>query len=114
MKIFNRAHLHVITSVSEGNPTTIWEAMSYGVPTMSFDHCGMHDTICDKCGIRIPIAKRYDDCVSSIAHNIDVLLEYPERFYQLAKGTIECAKKYTWAKREIILNQLYDNLLSKK
>lgn len=114
VKIFNRAHLHVITSVSEGNPTTIWEAMSYGVPTMSFDHCGMHDTICDKCGIRIPIAKRYDDCVSSIAHNIDVLLEYPERFYQLAKGTIECAKKYTWAKREIILNQLYDNLLSKK
>lgn len=114
VKIFNRAHLHVITSVSEGNPTTIWEAMSYGVPTMSFDHCGMHDTICDKCGIRIPIAKRYDDCVSSIAHNIDVLLEYSERFYQLAKGTIECAKKYTWAKREIILNQLYDNLLSKK
>lgn len=114
VKIFNRAHLHVITSVSEGNPTTIWEAMSYGVPTMSFDHCGMHDTICDKCGIRIPIAKRYDDCVSSIAHNIDVLLEYPERFYQLAKGTIECAKKYTWAKREIILNQLYGNLLSKK
>lgn len=114
VKIFNRAHLHVITSVSEGNPTTIWEAMSYGVPTMSFDHCGMHDTICDKCGIRIPIAKRYDDCVSSIAHNIDVLLEYPERFYQLAKGTIECAKKYMWAKREIILNQLYGNLLSKK
>lgn len=114
VKIFNRAHLHVITSVSEGNPTTIWEAMSYGVPTMSFDHCGMHDTICDKCGIRIPIAKRYDDCVFSIAHNIDVLLEYPERFYQLAKGTIECAKKYTWAKREIILNQLYGNLLSKK
>lgn len=114
VKIFNRAHLHVITSVSEGNPTTIWEAMSYGVPTMSFDHCGMHDTICDKCGIRMPIAKRYDDCVFSIAHNIDVLLEYPERFYQLAKGTIECAKKYTWAKREIILNQLYGNLLSKK
>lgn len=113
VKIFNSSHLHIITSVSEGNPTTIWEAMSHGVPTMSFDHCGMHDTICDKCGIRIPIAKRYDDCVFSIAHNIDVLLEYPERFYQLAKGTIECAKKYTWAKREIVLNQLYCNLLSK-
>lgn len=71
VKAFNSAHLHVITSVSEGNPTTIWEAMSYGVPTMSFDHCGMHDTICDRCGIRVPIAKRYEDCVAGIARNID-------------------------------------------
>lgn len=114
VKIFNSAHLHVITSVSEGNPTTIWEAMSYGVPTMSFDHCGMHDTICDKCGIKIPIAKRYEDCVTAIARNIDDLLEYPERFYQLAKGTIACAQHYTWAEREKFWNNLYDKLLSEK
>lgn len=36
VKIFNSAHLHVITSVSEGNPTTIWEAMCHGVPTHEF------------------------------------------------------------------------------
>ena len=114
VKIFNSAHLHVITSVSEGNPTTIWEAMSYGVPTMSFDHCGMHDTICDKCGIKIPIAKRYEDCVTAVAENIDALLEYPERFYQLAKGAIECAQHYIWAEREKFWNDLYDKLLNKK
>lgn len=105
VKIFNSAHLHVITSVSEGNPTTIWEAMSYGVPTMSFDHCGMHDTICDRCGIRVPIAKRYKDCVADIARNIDELLEHPERFQQLARGVLECAKRYTWDEREKLLNE---------
>ena len=114
VKIFNSAHLHVITSVSEGNPTTIWEAMSYGVPTMSFDHCGMHDTICDKCGIRIPIAKRYEDCVTAIARNIDDLLAHPENFHQLAKGTVACAQHYTWAEREKFWNDLYDKLLSEK
>lgn len=105
VKVFNSAHLHVITSVSEGNPTTIWEAMSYGVPTMSFDHCGMHDTICDRCGIRVPIAKRYEDCVADIARNIDELLEHPERFHQLAHGVLECAKRYTWNEREKFLNE---------
>ena len=114
VKIFNSAHLHVITSVSEGNPTTIWEAMSYGVPTMSFDHCGMHDTICDKCGIRIPISKRYEDCVAALARNIDALIEHPERFYQLALGTINCAHRYTWEKREKFLNNLYDSLFQNK
>lgn len=114
VKVFNSAHLHVITSVSEGNPTTIWEAMSYGVPTMSFDHCGMHDTLCERCGIRIPIAKRYEDCVLAVAKEIDNLLEHPERFRQLAEGTLECAKTYTWAERELFLNNLYDQLLASK
>lgn len=114
VKIFNRAHLHVITSVSEGNPTTIWEAMSYGVPTMSFDHCGMHDILCPKCGILVPIAKRYEDCVSTVARNVDALLQHPERFRQLAHGTVECAWKFTWAKREEFLNKLYDDLLRGK
>lgn len=111
VKVFNSAHLHVITSVSEGNPTTIWEAMSHGVPTMSFDHCGMHDTICDKCGIKIPIVQRYKDCVAAVAQNIDNLLEHPERFCQLAKGTIKCAQRYTWNEREAFLNNLYNTLL---
>lgn len=111
VKIFNSAHLHVITSVSEGNPTTIWEAMSYGVPTMSFDHCGMHDTLCSRCGILIHIAEHYDDCVVAIVQNINQLLEHPERFHQLAQGTVECAHSYTWDKRARFLNNLYDNIL---
>ena len=114
VKIFNSVHLHVITSISEGNPTTIWEAMSYGVPTMSFDHCGMHDIICNKCGVKIPIVKRYEDCVALLAYNIDELLEHPKRFYELAQGTIECACRYTWTERELFLNNLYDILLSQK
>lgn len=45
VEMFKNAHMHIITSISEGNATTIWEAMSYGVPTLSFDHCGMLDTL---------------------------------------------------------------------
>lgn len=111
VKIFNSAHLHVITSVSEGNPTTVWEAMSYGVPTMSFDHCGMHDTLCDQCGIRVPIASRYDDCVSALAKAIDKLLDHPDCFKDLAYGVIECAKRYTWHERELFLNNIYSRLV---
>ena len=114
IQVFNFANLPVVTMVSEGNPTTIWEAMSFGVPTMSFDHCGMHDTLCSRCGILIPIVENYDDCVAAIAQNINQLLEHPERFRQLAQGTVECAQSYTWDERERFLNNLYDNLLKDK
>lgn len=111
VELFDSAHLHCITSVSEGNPTTIWEAMSYGVPTLSFDHCGMHDTIDDSSGIRVRIMDTYDKCVSGVANAIDELLEHPESFEKLAKGTIKRAEKYTWEERRIFWNQLYERLV---
>lgn len=112
--LFRNAHLHVITSVSEGNPTTIWEAMSYGVPTLSFDHCGMHDTLRDGAGVLVPIAPTYEECVRGVAGHIDALLEQPEQFRQLAEATLKRAREYTWDKREQFLNELYDKLLAMK
>lgn len=114
VKIFETAHLNVITSVSEGNPTTIWEAMSYGVPTISFDHCGMHDTITDTCGIKVPLQKTYDGCVRVFAEALDSVIENPERLCKLAQGTIERASHYMWTEREKILNNMYDKLIAKK
>lgn len=47
-ELFDRASLHIITSIKEANTTVIWEAMSRGVPTMSLQHSGMADTINEK------------------------------------------------------------------
>lgn len=91
--------MHVITSISEGNTTVIWESMSYGVPTLSLDHCGMHDTIDEESGIRIPIHS-YEQCVKDIAKTIDKLLGNPNRFKQLSDGVVNRSKQYTWDKRE--------------
>lgn len=104
---YKEAHLHVITSLSEANTTVIWEAMTNGVPTLSLDHCGMHDTICPKCGIKIPVTNS-DQIVTDIAKEIDGLLENPHMFEKLAHGTIECAKKHMWEERAKRMNQYYD------
>lgn len=107
VELFDHAHLHIVTSAKEGNPTTIWEAMSYGVPTISFDHCGMHDTVTKESGIRIPITS-YTQCVRDLATHLDNLLENPILFKKLAEGTIKCAQQYTWEQRELFLLNCYD------
>lgn len=108
--LMNNAHLHIITSVSEGNPTTIWEAMSVGVPTLSLDHCGMHDTICDKCGFKIPIIT-YDQVVSDIAIEIQECIDNPSLLKEKADGVLECAQQYTWDKREDFWLNCYDKAI---
>ena len=110
IQLFNVAHLHVITSISEGNPTVILEAMSCGVPTLSFDHCGMHDTLRDGAGILIPIASTYKACVQSVADAIDKLFEQPNLLLQLAEKTVERAHNYTWEKRRVFWNELYEKV----
>lgn len=109
---FENAHLHIITSLSEGNPSVIWEAMTHGVPTLALDHCGMHDTVCEKSGIKIPITD-YVQIVSDIAKEINWLLENPERFESLANGTIKCAQNYLWDTRKRAMNEYYNIAIEK-
>lgn len=107
ISLFNDASLHLITSVSEGNPTTVWEAMSHGVPTLTLDHCGMHDTINERNGIKIPITDP-DTIVSDIASQIEYLLDNPEVLEKLGESTVDEAYKYTLDKRRAIFSELYE------
>jgi glycosyltransferase involved in cell wall biosynthesis len=106
IQIMADSHLHLITSVNEANSTVLFEAMTYGVPTLTLDHCGMADVVCDKCGIKIEIDS-YREIINSIVFHLNQVLENPSILADLSKGTVECAKNYTWNKRLTKLNEIY-------
>lgn len=108
--LFQSEHVHIITSCNEGNPTVLFEAMASGIPTISLDHCGMHDTLCEQCGIRIPISN-YKQIVSELGNCIIRLYHHPEEVKRLSEGTVMCAKKYTWDKRREFFNRQYDKAI---
>jgi glycosyltransferase involved in cell wall biosynthesis len=98
MALMEQADLHLITSMNEGNPTTVWEAMAAGVPTLSLDHSGMHDVLCDRCGVLVAPAS-YETTRDAIAAEIDALLVNPGRLTELAHGVDECRKRHLWSQR---------------
>lgn len=104
------SHMNCITSVGESNTTVIFEAMSRSVPTITFDHCGMHDTVTPDCGIILPI-ESYHKSVRALAVSIDSLLSNPERFKTLAIGTNQRAEMYLWKNRIPVFNECYNNAL---
>ncbi len=110
-KLMGLSHLHIITSISEANTTVIWEAMSQGVPTLSLDHCGMHDTICNKCGFLIPI-KSYLQVIKDITAVIDSCIDNPDMLRRKADGVLECAKSYMWRDRILFFDKCYDEAIS--
>lgn len=109
---YRKSHLHAITSMSEGNPTVIWEAMSFGIPTITLDHCGMHDTVCEKCGVRAPLGS-LDDTLRSYSEKMERLISNPELITELSRGVIECSKEYSWDRRRFDWAAFYDKAISK-
>lgn len=96
LDIFSKSHLHIISSLAEGNPTTLWEAMAAGVPTLSLDHCGMAMTICDKCGIKIALDFP-SKVVKDIAEKILFIIDNPEEIERLSRGVASCSRNYDWS-----------------
>lgn len=110
LELLNKSHLHIITSLNEGNPTTIWEAMSTGVPTLTLDHCGMHDTICEECGFKVDISS-YDQVIADIVTVLNRCIDHPEILREKALGAVSCARKYLWKSREELFLKCYDQAI---
>lgn len=110
--VFAQSHVHVISSLGEGNPTVLWEAFSKAIPTLTLDHCGMAGVVSSECGIKIPI-RSYQQVLNDMAFAIDDLMEHPEKVSRLSQGTIECAKKFMWKNRIALYDKVYDKVLEK-
>lgn len=110
--VFAQSHIHVISSLGEGNPTVLWEAFSKAIPTLTLDHCGMAGVVSSECGIKIPI-RSYQQVLNDMAFAIDDLMEHPEKITRLSQGTLECAKKFMWKNRIALYDDVYDKIVKK-
>lgn len=105
--ILREAHINITTSLLEGNPTVIWEAMSFNIPTITLDLSGMRDTVCNDCGIKIRIDS-YNQVIKDLAIAIDDLCFDTDKLKRLSVGVNICAQKFTWNKRIAFFNKIYD------
>ena len=86
--------------------------MSWAVPTMTLDHCGMSSVVCNKCGIKIPIIS-YSQVIMDMANNIKRIIDYPNIINKLSEGVIHCSENYMWTKRIEIFNSTYKKIANK-
>jgi glycosyltransferase involved in cell wall biosynthesis len=110
--ILNSAHLHVVTSVSEGNPTTIWEAMALGVPTLTIDHCGMRDSVGVGAGLKVRVGE-FDEIVSGFAHHLDAIAKFPDQLRHMAYQALKDGERYHWKHRPKFWLKIYSTAITR-
>jgi glycosyltransferase involved in cell wall biosynthesis len=105
--LLSRAHLMLLPSLYDANTTVVWEAMAYAVPTLCLDHCGMHDTIKEKSGIKIPVSS-FNRVISNVSLQLKRISEHPEILQEMAESLIEDRAEYSWESRMAKFEKLYD------
>ena len=101
---------HIITSVSEGNPTTIWEVIQKGIPTISISHCGMKDTIGSGSGIKIELAQ-YKILISQFSIAIGKLVNSPNCLNKMSLNVEKDFYAYHWNNRASRINSFYSKAI---
>lgn len=103
---YNTADIFVLPSVSEGLPTTILEAMYFGLPVVTTDIPGIRDHFSDSAILVTP--KNEKELAKAI---IRVLNDLPLRERLSRRGKELVREKYTWDKVSNTYINIYHELL---
>jgi glycosyltransferase involved in cell wall biosynthesis len=91
----NRSHVLVHSSVKEGTPHVVLEALAMGMPVVCHDACGMGTAVTPDCGIKVPLRNP----ATSHEGFRDALEKFhadPSLLETLSRGAIKRAGELTW------------------
>ena len=101
------------TSLVEGTPHVVTEAIQNGLPVICHEICGQGMVIDKHCGITIPVV----DPKTSIDRFSQAILQLskdPELQKKLSEGALKKAKEVSWNNKALGMVQLYAELLLNK
>lgn len=95
IEIMASGHLFIHTSVKEGTPHVVVEALCLGMPVICHDACGMGIAVQANCGIKIPLQDP-ETSVSGFQAAIRRFFDEPDLLENLSKGAFQRAAELDW------------------
>lgn len=112
MEHLRNSDLLFFTSLKEGTPAVVLEALTLGIPVLCHDSCGHGDIVNEKCGIKIPMIS-YRLSIVYFAEAIIKLANDKSLLMKLSDGALKEREKITWENNVSQLFKLYLNALKR-
>jgi len=106
LEIMSAADCLVFTSLQEGTPHVVHEALGLGLPVLCHDACGHGASVDETCGIKVPVRSPATS-IAGLANAISALVRNPQRVEHLARGALERAQQLAWQKKAQEMLALY-------
>ena len=110
--MMGKMDVFLLTSVIEGTPHVVLEAIANGLPVICFDTCGQGDIVDGNSGIKIPLTEP-GESVRRFAETLNELEAHPETLRVLSEGCARRLHDLSWDTLIGKVTDLYDELISK-
>ena len=105
-EIMQKSDFLFFTSVAEGTPHSVLEAISNCLPVVCFDCCGQGDSVNDKVGVKIKLSNPQQS-VNEFAEKIEALYHHRELLEEMSRNCIVLRKELSWDNKALQMLNLY-------
>jgi len=113
LELMSECDVLVFTSLLEGTPATVMEAISAGLPVICLRHCGHGDVVDDSCGIAV-LPETYESVVGGFAGAMTRLMNDAQLRQQLRNGALAKARCFSWDRAAHDIDAVYRRVASRK
>ncbi len=111
-RIMEDSDILFFTSVAEGTPHVVLEAIGNGLPIVCFDVCGHGDSVNDKIGIKIPLSNP-EQSVKDFANAIYLLKKDRTLLKQMSENCKQRQEELSWDNKALQMVELYNKILNR-
>lgn len=105
-RLMQMSDVFLFTSVAEGTPHVVLEAIANHLPVLCFDTCGHGDSVNEKVGIKIPLTYPKPS-VKDFAEKIDYLYLHREVLLVMSDNCRQRQQELSWDKKVEEMMKLY-------
>lgn len=105
-KLMQECDVMLFTSVAEGTPHVVLEAIANGLPVICHNTCGHGDSVIDKVGIKIPLSNP-EQSVKDFAAAIERIYKNRELLSKMSENCKARAEELSWENKALEMVELY-------
>lgn len=113
LKLMRTADVLLFTSVAEGTPHVVLEAVSCGVPVVCFNTCGQGDCVNEDIGSKIPLTNP-NQSVKDFAERLEFLYNHRDVLQQMSDNCHQRAEELSWENIAKKIVRMYGDVIQKK
>lgn len=107
-----KADVLVHTSVREGTPHVVLEAMAQGLPIVCHDIAGLSVAVTDQCGVKVPLVDP-ETSIAGFRTTVERLAETPPLLQSLSAGAAARAAELTWEAKAAEIAHIYERCVTR-
>lgn len=110
-RLMQLSDLFLFTSVAEGTPHVVLEAIANHLPVLCFDTCGQGDSVNEKVGVKIRLSNPKQS-VREFANQLEYLYNNRDAIRKMSDNCRQRQFELSWDKKAEEMVRLYEQLLT--